>query len=54
MGPNIQVASYDLLTQLNEEHLGHNPGEDQLVARIKAYELAARMQAGAEVTDISG
>ncbi|HYO79806.1 MAG TPA: DUF1501 domain-containing protein [Bryobacteraceae bacterium] len=50
-----QAASYDLLSQLNEEHLKEHPGEDALVARIKSYELAARMQVSApEVTDISG
>lgn len=50
-----QNASYDLLTQLNEEHLKENRGEDALVSRIKAYELAARMQLSApDVTDISG
>lgn len=50
-----QAASYDLLTRLNEEHLKHHPGEDALATRIRAYELAARMQVSApEVTDISG
>jgi hypothetical protein len=50
-----QAASYDLLTQLNEEHLKLNPGEDALVARIKSYEMAAKMQISApEVTDIRG
>ncbi len=50
-----QAASYDLLTALNEEHLRSHPGEDALAARIKSYELAARMQVSApEVTDISG
>ncbi len=50
-----QAATYDLLTELNQEHLGRNPGEDQLVSRIKAYELAARMQVSApELTDIRG
>ena len=53
--PKAQAASYDLLTQLNEEHLKANPGEDALVARIKSYEMAARMQISApEVTDIRG
>ena len=53
-GPQ-QAASYDLLTSLNEQHLRQNPGEDALVARIKAYELAARMQLTApDATDISG
>jgi hypothetical protein len=50
-----QAATYDLLTRINEEHLKQNPGEDALVARIKAYELAARMQVTApEVTSITG
>jgi hypothetical protein len=50
-----QAATYDLLTELNEEHLKQNPGEDALVARIKAYQLAARMQVTApEVTSIAG
>jgi hypothetical protein len=53
--PQSQAASYDLLTQLNEQHLKANPGEDALVARIKSYEMAARMQVSApEVTDIKG
>jgi hypothetical protein len=50
-----QAALYDLLTQLYEEHLKLNPGEDALVARIKSYEMAAKMQISApEVTDIRG
>ncbi len=50
-----QVATYDLLTELNQEHLKLHPGDDQLVSRIKAYELAAKMQVSAPgVTDISG
>lgn len=49
-----QAASYDLLTQINEDHLKTNPGDDALVARIKAYELAAKMQLSApEVTSIA-
>jgi uncharacterized protein (DUF1501 family) len=50
-----QAATFDLLTKLNEEHLAANAGEDALASRIKAYELAARMQLSApEVTDVSG
>ena len=53
IAPTQQKATYDLLTELNEEHLRQNPGEDALVARIRSYELAARMQLSApEVTDI--
>ena len=49
-----QEASFDLLNKLNADHLNRNPGEDQLAARIKSYELAARMQVSApEVTDLS-
>lgn len=50
-----QAATYDLLTEMNEEHLQLNPGEDALAARIKAYSLAAKMQVTApEVTSIAG
>ena len=50
-----QAAAYDLLASVNEAHLENHPGEDALVARIKSYELAARMQVSApEVTDIRG
>lgn len=49
-----QTASYDLLSSLNHEHLKLHDGEDALAARIKAYELAARMQISAPaVTDLS-
>ncbi len=55
VSPSTQAATYDLLTELNERHLRDNPGEDQLVSRIRAYELAARMQVSApEVTSIAG
>ncbi|MBM3792917.1 MAG: DUF1501 domain-containing protein [Acidobacteria bacterium] len=50
-----QAASYDLLSALNQDHLHHHEGEDALAARIRAYELAARMQLSAPaVTDVSG
>ena len=50
-----QAATYDLLTKLNEEHRQEHPGEDALVARIRSYELAARMQVSApDVTAIDG
>ncbi len=52
---NVQAASYDLLSALNEEHLNAHPGDDALAGRIRAYEMAARMQVSApEVTDITG
>jgi Protein of unknown function (DUF1501) len=44
----------DLLAKLNEEHRRQYPGESDLDARIRNYELAARMQlAAGEVLDIS-
>jgi hypothetical protein len=43
-----------LLEQLNREHLGDNPGDSRLEARISSYELAAKMQLSApEVLDLS-
>ncbi|MBM3458553.1 MAG: DUF1501 domain-containing protein, partial [Armatimonadetes bacterium] len=37
-------AVRDLLRQMNEEYLEATPGESSLAARIRSYELAARMQ----------
>jgi hypothetical protein len=55
VGAKAQTASYDLLTRLNESHLEEFPGEDALVARIRSYELAAKMQLSApDVTSIAG
>jgi hypothetical protein len=55
ISPTDQAATYDLLSELNESHLKEHPGEDTLVSRIRAYELAARMQVSApEVTSIRG
>lgn len=50
-----QHASRELLKILNDRHLAENPGDNELAARVSAYELAARMQlAAAEVGDFSG
>ncbi|MGH9661607.1 MAG: DUF1501 domain-containing protein [Bryobacteraceae bacterium] len=50
-----QSAVYDLLSQINQAHLREHHGEEQLAGRIKAYELAAKMQVSApEVTGIEG
>ncbi|QDS95322.1 hypothetical protein FF011L_41160 [Roseimaritima multifibrata] len=47
--------SLDLLQKWNRQHLQQRSGNTELEARIKAYELAARLQLSApEVTDISG
>ncbi len=42
------------LNRLNKQHLGRNPGELDLEARIASYQLAARMQSAAkEALDLS-
>jgi hypothetical protein len=46
--------SHTLLAKLNHEHLESRAGDDRLDARIRSYELAARMQLAApEALDIS-
>src|SRR5262249_55905453 len=48
-------STRDFLRRLNEEHLRTRPDDTELMARISAYELAARMQLSApEVSDLSG
>ncbi len=50
-----QRATLDLLAKINRSHAAQHPGEQELEARIKNFELAARMQlAAGEVLDISG
>lgn len=47
-------AGIDLLTQLNRDHAAGRAGDERLDARIKSYELAAKMQLAApEALDIS-
>ncbi|MBX9578807.1 MAG: DUF1501 domain-containing protein [Gemmataceae bacterium] len=47
-------AGLDLLTKLNRGHAAARPGDDRLDARIKSYELAARMQLAApDALDLS-
>ena len=42
-----QRATLDLVQRLNRQHLAERDGDDELSARIRAYELAFRMQAAA-------
>jgi Protein of unknown function (DUF1501) len=50
-----QRRTLDLVNRLNQEHLRERDGDDELSARLAAYELAYRMQASApEVVDVSG
>jgi hypothetical protein len=54
ISPGDDRAARDLIRVLNDEHLSRNPGDEELSARIAAYELAARMQLSApEVGDLS-
>ncbi|MFN9894958.1 MAG: DUF1501 domain-containing protein [Acidobacteriota bacterium] len=45
--PGAQRATLDLLAKLNESHARQHPGEQELDARIRNFELAARMQLAA-------
>jgi hypothetical protein len=55
VGDDQQRRTLDLVNRLNREHLRNRGGDDELSARIAAYELAYRMQASApEVVDVSG
>ena len=52
--PTTQRAQLDLLAELNRQHAEQRPGEGELEARIKSYELAYRMQTAApEAIDLS-
>ncbi len=52
--PTSEAASGDLLAQLNAAHAATHPGDERLDARIRSYELAARLQLAApDALDIS-
>jgi hypothetical protein len=49
------AAGLDLLGRLNRQHAAERPGDSRLEARIRSYEMAARMQTSAPtVLDLSG
>lgn len=51
---DFQRQNLDLLAELNQRHLQAHPGEADLEARIRSYELAASMQTAAkEALDVS-
>ncbi|MBI3822418.1 MAG: DUF1501 domain-containing protein [Planctomycetes bacterium] len=53
LGPDADRATRDLVASLNQQHHAQRPGDDALAARIRSYELAARMQlAVPEVADL--
>jgi hypothetical protein len=39
-----EAGTRELVAAMNRGHLGHHPGDDALSARIRGYEMAARMQ----------
>jgi hypothetical protein len=50
---DAERATRQLLDAMNERHGAQRPGDDALAARIRSYELAARMQVAIpEVTDL--
>jgi hypothetical protein len=50
-----QQDALELIRQMNREHLAQRDGDSELSARIKAYELAFRMQTAApEIVDLRG
>jgi hypothetical protein len=52
--PKSETAALDLLERLNQEHAKSREGDARLEARIRSYELAARMQLSApEALDLS-
>lgn len=52
--PGVEASTRSLLESMNRRHQTERPGDDALAARIRSYELAARMQlAVPEVTDVS-
>jgi len=54
LSPEKQREQLDLLHQLNDEFLRERPQEQELAARIRAYELAYRMQSEAtEAVDLT-
>src|SRR5262249_57242223 len=54
IAPTAEQATRGLLDTLNGEHLARHLGDDALLARIRSYELAARMQLSVPaVTDLN-
>lgn len=50
-----EAAAHDVMAALNRRHAAEHPGDGRLEARIRSYELAARMQLAApEALDLAG
>src|ERR1051325_4618939 len=54
ISPAAESGTRDLLKFLNDRHLARHPGDNELLARISSYELAAKMQlSAAEVGELN-
>jgi hypothetical protein len=55
VAPGADSAARDLIAAMNRRHLEQHQGEDALSARIRGYEMAARMQTSVPlVTNLDG
>jgi hypothetical protein len=55
IAPGAESAARELVAAMNRRHLEQHAGEDALTARIRGYEMAARMQTSVPlVTDLLG
>ena len=55
IAPESEAAARALVAAMNDDHLGRHGNDDALTARIRGYELAARMQASVPlVTGLKG
>lgn len=55
VSPAARQAGLGLLAKMNEDYLRDNPGDSTLAARVRSYELAARMQVSIPAAvDLSG
>src|SRR5687768_9107373 len=55
IGPEMRQAEMKFLDLINRDFANAHPGEHAFAARLRSYELAARMQLSVpEVTDLSG
>ncbi|MEX1095852.1 MAG: DUF1501 domain-containing protein [Planctomycetales bacterium] len=54
LSEEARAARFAMLAEMNRRHLAERAGEDALAARIRSYELAARMQVAVpEATDLA-
>jgi hypothetical protein len=55
LAPNAETAARELVAEMNRRHFASHADDDALAARIRGYELAARMQVSVpNVTDLNG